>query len=66
VLFNFSSTYDARDSRFLGFRATTKLLSFCECWTMTVAVSHNVNPSKTSVGVDFNLLGLGTTKSSLR
>lgn len=65
VLFNFSSTYDVRDSRFIGFRATTKLLSFCECWTITVGVKHDVNPAKTSVGVDFSLLGLGNTKSSL-
>ncbi|HVO95439.1 MAG TPA: LPS assembly protein LptD [Terriglobales bacterium] len=66
ILFNFGSTYDARDNRFIGFRATTKLLSFCECWTVTVGVSHNVNPDKTSVSFDFNLLGLGTTKSSLK
>ena len=66
VLFNFSSTYDARDNRFLGFRATTKLLSFCECWTVTLAVTQNVNPSKTSVGFDFNLLGLGTSRTSLK
>jgi len=65
VLFNFSSTYDVRDSRFIGFRATTKLLSFCECWTITFGVKHDVNPAKTSVGVDFSLLGLGNTKSSL-
>ncbi len=65
VLFNFSSTYDVRDSRFIGFRATTKLLSFCECWTLTFAVKHDVNPAKTSFGFDFSLLGLGNTKSSL-
>ena len=66
VLFNFSSTYDVRDSRFIGFRATTKLLSFCECWTVTFAVTHNVNPAKTSFGFNFSLLGLGNTKSSLQ
>lgn len=65
VLFNFSSTYDVRDSRFIGFRATTKLLSFCECWTLTFAVKHDVNPAKTSFGFDFTLLGLGNTRSSL-
>jgi LPS-assembly protein len=65
VLLNFTSTYDVLDSRFIGFRATTKLLSFCECWTLTFAVSHNVNPDKTSFGFDFSLLGLGNTKSSL-
>lgn len=66
VLFNFSSTYDVRDNRFIGFRAITKLLSFCECWTLTFAVKHDVNPAKTSFGVDFSLLGLGNTKSSLQ
>jgi len=66
LLFNFNSTYDARDSRFLGFKAITKLLSFCECWTMTLGVSHGVNPAKTSVSFDFSLLGLGNTKSSLK
>jgi LPS-assembly protein len=65
VLFNFTSTYDVRDSRFIGFRATTKLLSFCECWTLTFAVKHDVNPDKTSFGFDFSLLGLGNTRSSL-
>jgi LPS-assembly protein len=65
VLFNFSSTYDVRDSRFIGFRATTKLLSFCECWTLTFAVKHDVNPAKTSFGFDFTLLGLGNNRSSL-
>jgi hypothetical protein len=66
ILFNFSSTYDARDSRFIGFRATTKLLSFCECWTMTFGVKHDINPDKTSVNFDFSLLGLGSTKSSIK
>jgi LPS-assembly protein len=66
LLFNFNSTYDARDSRFLGFKAITKLLSFCECWTMTLGVSHGVNPAKTSVSFDFSLLGLGNTRTSLK
>ncbi|MGE5220268.1 MAG: LPS-assembly protein LptD, partial [Chloroflexota bacterium] len=66
VLFNFNSTYNVRDSRFIGFRATTKLLSFCECWTLTFTVKHDVNPAKTSFGFDFSLLGLGNTKSSVQ
>ena len=66
LLFNFGSTYDARDSRFLGVRATTKILSFCECWSMTFGVNHAINPAKTSVSFDFNLLGLGNTRSSLK
>jgi hypothetical protein len=66
LLFNFSSTYDARDSRFLGFRVITKFLSFCECWTATFSVKQDINPKKTSFGFDFSLLGLGSSRSSLR
>lgn len=66
LLFNFSSTYDIRDSRFIGFRAITKFMSFCECWTVTFGVSQTVNPDKTSFSVNFSLLGLGNPKSSLR
>jgi hypothetical protein len=65
LLVNVNSTYDARDSRFLGFRVFTKFLSFCECWTATFGVKHDVNPAKTSFSFDFSLLGLGNTKSSL-
>jgi len=66
LLFNFSSTYDVRDSRFIGFRAISKFLSFCECWTVTFGVKRDVNPAKTSFSVDFSLLGLGNPKSALR
>jgi LPS-assembly protein len=66
LLLNVGSTYDARDSRFLGFRVITKFLSFCECWTATFSVKRDINPDKTSFGFDFSLLGLGNSKSSLR
>jgi hypothetical protein len=66
LLFNFSSTYDARDSRFLGFRVITKFLSFCECWTATFSVKQDINPKKTSFGFAFSLLGLGSSRTSLR
>ena len=65
LLVNVTSTYDARDSRFLGFRVFTKFLSFCECWTATFGVKQDVNPAKTSFSFDFSLLGLGNTRSSL-
>ena len=65
LLVNVNSTYDARDSRFLGFRVFTKFLSFCECWTATFGVKRDVNPAKTSFSFDFTLLGLGSNKSSL-
>jgi LPS-assembly protein len=66
LLFNFSSTYDALDNRFIGFRAITKVLSFCECWTATFSVKHDVNPAKTSFSFDFGLLGLGNSNSSAK
>jgi LPS-assembly protein len=66
LLLSLNSTYDARDSRFLGFRVITKFLSFCECWTVTLGVRRDINPAKTSFNFDFSLLGLGSTKSSLK
>jgi LPS-assembly protein len=65
LLVNVSSTYDARDSRFLGVRVYTKFLSFCECWTATLGVKREVNPANTSFSFDFTLLGLGSNRSSL-
>jgi hypothetical protein len=65
LLINVNSTYDARDSRFLGFRVLTKFLSFCECWTATLGVTQDVNPAQTTVSFNFSLLGLGNTRSSL-
>lgn len=66
LLFNFSSTYNVRDSRFIGFRATSKFLSYCECWTIGFNVKRDANPAKTSFSVDFSLLGLGNPKSALK
>ncbi|HKY10237.1 MAG TPA: LPS assembly protein LptD [Candidatus Binatia bacterium] len=65
LLVNVISTYDARDSRFLGFRVFTKFLSFCECWTVTLGMRRSINPANTSFSFDFSLLGLGTNRSSL-
>ena len=65
LLVQFNSTYDARDSSFIGFRFLTKFLSFCECWTATFSVKRDVNPANTSFNFAFSLLGLGNTRSSL-
>ena len=61
-----SSSVDARQGRFLGFTASTKFLSFCECWSVTLGLAHNINPAKTTFNFNFNLAGLGNKKSSLR
>ena len=66
ILVTAGTTYDARDSRFINVRAATKLLSSCECWSVTFGVKHDINPSQTSFNFDFNLLGLGSQKSSLK
>jgi LPS-assembly protein len=61
-----TSSVDARQGRFLGFSASTKFLSFCECWSVTLGLRRNINPAKTSFNFDFNLAGLGNQKSSLK
>ena len=66
VLLFFSSNYNVRDSRFNGVRVATKILSQCECWSVTLGLKKEINPSRTSVNFDFNLLGLGTPRSTLR
>jgi hypothetical protein len=64
ILLSGSSVYDVKDNRFIGFRAATKLLSPCDCWTMTFSVNQSVNPSKTNFSFDFSLLGLGSPRKS--
>lgn len=62
----YNATYDTRDSRFTSNRIGVKLLSQCECWTVTFSVNKTTNPSKTSFGFNFNLLGLGSQNSAPR
>jgi LPS-assembly protein len=61
-----NGTYNVRDTRFLGFRAATKILSSCECWSVTFGLSHSINPSKTTFDFNFNLLGLAAQRSTLQ
>ena len=67
LLTNVNTTYDARENRFLYVRAAVKLLSRCECWTLTLGLQRDINPAKTSFNVAVGLLGLGgSEQSSLR
>jgi LPS-assembly protein len=66
ALLSLNGIYSVRDSRFLGIRAATKLLSSCECWSVTLGLRRTVNPSKTTFNFDFNLLGVGSSRSQLR
>jgi hypothetical protein len=63
ILFFLNSTYNVRDNQFIGFNAATKLLSPCDCWTITLRLNHSVNPAKTGFNFDFNLLGLGAQRN---
>jgi LPS-assembly protein len=65
-LVSLNGIYSVRDNRFLGIRAATKLLSTCECWSITLGMKRNINPSKTSFNFDFNLLGVGSSRSGLQ
>jgi LPS-assembly protein len=66
LLFSFNSLYDFGNHRFPGFRTAVKILSGCECWSFTLSVNKEINPAKTTVNFDFNLLGLGSQKSTVR
>lgn len=66
LLLYLNSSYNVRDSRSTSNRAAVKILSACECWTVTLSVNRGTNPSKTSFHFDFNLLGLGSQRSALR
>jgi LPS-assembly protein len=64
LLANVNSTYDARENRFLNVRAAAKLLSRCECWTLTLGVHRDINPAKTTFSFAVSLLGLGGSEQS--
>ena len=38
ILFNLNSVYDVRNNTFIGVRGAVKLLSSCDCWTMTLSL----------------------------
>ena len=64
ILVNANSVYDGINNRFIGVHAGVKLLSPCDCGTVTLTLNHTINPAKTSFSFNFNLLGLGTQKKS--
>ena len=66
LLFSFNSLYDFGNRRFPGFRAAVKVLSGCECWSFTLSFNKEINPAKNTFNFEFNLLGLGTQKSTVR
>jgi len=64
ILLNLSSTYSLSNNKLLGVRGAVKVLSPCDCWTLTLVINQTVNPAQTSFHVDFTPLGLGTQRKS--
>jgi hypothetical protein len=65
ILFSLDSNVNTRDASIVQSRAAVKILSACECWTVTLSVNKGTNPSRTSVSVSFSLLGLGSGATNL-
>jgi hypothetical protein len=64
ILLNLSSTYSLSNNKLLGVRGAVKLLSPCDCWTLTLVVNQTVNPAQTSFSFNFSLLGVGQQRKS--
>ena len=64
ILMNVNSTYSISTNKLIGVRGAVKLLSPCDCWTLTLAVNQTVNPAQTSFSFNFSLLGLGSQKKN--
>lgn len=65
LLLTYDTSYNARDGRFTSNRGGVKILSQCECWTLSFSVSRKTNPDKTSFKFSFDLLGLSSQNKDL-
>ena len=65
VLLLYNTTYNARDGRVTSNRGGIKLLSQCECWTLSFTLKRSTNPDKTSFKFSFDLLGLSSQNKEL-
>ena len=60
LLLLYDATYNAQRSGFTTNRAGIKLLSQCECWSITLSVNRSTNPNETNFKFQFDLLGLSS------
>ena len=65
LLLTYDTSYNARDGRFTSNRGGVKILSQCECWTLSFSVNRRTNPEKTSFKFSFDLLGLSSQNKDL-
>jgi LPS-assembly protein len=60
LLFLYDANYNANRGGFTTNRGSLKLLSRCECWTLTFSLNRTTNPDDTNFAFSFALLGLGS------
>jgi LPS-assembly protein len=60
LLFLYDATYNFRRGGFSTNRGAVKILSQCECWSLTFALNHTTNPNETNFRFNFDLLGLSS------
>ncbi len=65
LLFVYNTNYNARDRRFTSNKGGIKILSQCECWTLSFTLNRSTNPDKTSFKFSFDLLGLSSQSRDL-
>jgi LPS-assembly protein len=66
VMVLLAASYNIRDHQFPGYHTAVKFMSRCECWSATLSWRHEINPAKNSFNFNFNLLGLGSQKSTVQ
>jgi len=60
LLFLYDANYNFRRGGFSTNRGAVKILSQCECWSLTFALNHTTNPNETNFRFNFDLLGLSS------
>jgi LPS-assembly protein len=60
LLFLYDANYNADRGGFTTNRGSLKILSRCECWTLTFSLNRTTNPDETNFRFSFELLGLGS------
>jgi hypothetical protein len=60
LMFIYDSNYNVLKGGFTTNRGSLKILSGCECWTLTLSLNKLTNPNETRFNFNFNLLGLGS------
>ncbi|HEY3306693.1 MAG TPA: LPS assembly protein LptD [Candidatus Binatia bacterium] len=60
LLFLYDANYNAIRAGFTTNRGALKILSRCECWTLTFSLNRTTNPNETNFKFSFELLGLGS------